>query len=257
MTPEPMTLDVARAIAREAHRGQMDKLGVDYLEHVEAVAAGLADFDLEVQIAGMLHDVVEDSANTLDDLRARGVPERSLAAIELVTRTLHPEIEYDGAIRLATTSPDATLVKISDNAHNSRPDRVEALERQTGQPANPRYERAREVLYAAAPAQDIARILRRVCPPLLRELPGDDVTVTSLDELFAIFEVTNLQDLADVIGDDYDPDVYPGPNPDEPELVVGTYGTGLEFPMTLADLWEMLDDAEELYAEGLEDELPD
>jgi hypothetical protein len=257
MTPEPMTLDDARAIAREAHRGQVDKLGVDYMEHVEAVAAGLADLDLELQIAGMLHDVVEDSDITLHELRARGVPERSLVAIELVTRTLHPELDYDEAIRLATTSPDATLVKISDNAHNSRPDRVQALELQTGEPANPRYARAREILYAAAPITAVVTILKRVCPPLLRELPGEDVTVTSLEELFAIFEVTNLQDLADVCGENYDPDVYPGPNPDEPELIVGTYGTGLEFPMTLADLWEMLDHAEEWYAEGLEDELPD
>ena len=38
---------------------------------------------------------------------------------------------------------------------------------------------------------------------------------------------------------------------------MGGYGTALEFPMTLADLWEMLDDAEEWYADGLEDELPD
>lgn len=53
-------LDEARAIARAAHAGQVDKLGVDYMQHVEAVAAGLADFDLDVQIAGMLHDTVED-----------------------------------------------------------------------------------------------------------------------------------------------------------------------------------------------------
>ena len=99
-----------------------------YIEHVEAVAAGLVDFDLDIQIAGMLHDIVEDCDITLDELRQRGVSERSLAAIELVSRNLHPELSYAEAIRLVTGSPDATLVKISDNAHNSRPDRVEALQ---------------------------------------------------------------------------------------------------------------------------------
>ena len=56
----PFTLEDARVLARLAHKGQTDKLGVAYIEHVEAVAAGLVDFDLDIQIAGMLHDIVED-----------------------------------------------------------------------------------------------------------------------------------------------------------------------------------------------------
>jgi (p)ppGpp synthase/HD superfamily hydrolase len=39
-----MTLEDARALAQTAHRGQEDKLGVEYIQHVEAVAAGLLDF---------------------------------------------------------------------------------------------------------------------------------------------------------------------------------------------------------------------
>ena len=172
MHPQPMTLEDARALAQTAHRGQADQLGVEYIRHVESVAAGLLDFDLDIQIAGMLHDVLEDSHFTLDDLQARGVPERSLAAIEMVSRNLHPDLSYDEAILQISTSVDATLVKISDNAHNSRPDRVAALELVTGTPTNPRYPQAREVLYAAAPADQVAKILRRVSPPLLRELPA-------------------------------------------------------------------------------------
>ena len=95
-----MTLEHARTLAHVAHRGQHDKLGIEYVHHVEAVAAGLVDFDLDIQIAGMLHDVVEDSEFTLEDLRARGVSERSLAAIELVSRNLHPDLSYDEAIQL-------------------------------------------------------------------------------------------------------------------------------------------------------------
>lgn len=82
--PRSFTLDDARELAGSAHSRQFDKLGVDYMEHVEAVAAGLVDFDLDVQIAGKLHDVVEDSDLTLHDLRSAGVSGRSLAAIELV-----------------------------------------------------------------------------------------------------------------------------------------------------------------------------
>jgi len=240
-----MTLEGARALAQTAHLGQTDKLGVEYIRHVEAVAAGLLDFDLEVQVAGMLHDVVEDSDLTLEDLRARGVSERSLAAIELVSRNLHPDLTYEEAILRISTSSDATLVKISDNAHNSRPDRAAALERLTGHPANPRYAAARTVLYAAAPARQVASILRRVAPPLLRELPAESVVVHTAQELFAIFAVTDLDGLADVISDDLDPDVRPGDDHSSPELIIGRYGFSLEFPMTLADFWAAIDDAEQ------------
>ena len=248
-----MTLDAARTLAHVAHRGQHDKLGVEYVHHVESVAAGLVDFDLDIQIAGMLHDVVEDSEFTLEDLRARGVSERSLAAIELVSRNLHPDLSYDEAIQLISTSLDATLVKIADNAHNSVPDRVDALELATGKPTNPRYARAREVLYSSAPADEVATILRRVSPPLLRELDSGAVVVDSLQELFAIFEVTDLEGLAGSVGDDIDPDVFAGDDPESaPELIVGRCGFTLEFPMTLADFWEQLDEAEELATGAME-----
>lgn len=71
-TSPHFTWEDARAIARVAHAGQTDKLEVDYMEHVEAVAAGLADFDPDVQVAGLLHDVVEDADLGLDHLRSSG-----------------------------------------------------------------------------------------------------------------------------------------------------------------------------------------
>ncbi|AXT85151.1 phosphohydrolase [Aeromicrobium sp. A1-2] len=156
----------ANQIARRAHAGQVDKLGVDYIHHVEAVADGLAAFDLDLQIAGMLHDVVEDSDITLDDLRSAGVSERTLRAIELVSRNLHPELDYLQGIERVCESYDATLVKISDNAHNSLPARIEAL----GGPPHPRYAAARSLLYTAVRREDVELILRRANPALMAEL---------------------------------------------------------------------------------------
>lgn len=163
-------IDDARNLATRAHAGQRDKQGRRYIEHVRAVADGLRDFDLDIQIAGMLHDVVEDTSLTLDDLRSRGVSERSLAAIELVSRNLHGSLSYEQGIELITASPDATLVKIADNAHNSRPDRVAELSRLTGEPPDPKYGRARDVLYPKASIADIRKILCRVAPELLDDL---------------------------------------------------------------------------------------
>lgn len=94
---ENFTIEDARAIAIGVHANQTDKVGEPYMRHVESVAAGLADFGSELEIAGMLHDVVEDSLEqtgrqiTIDELRAQGVPERSLQAIALVSNNLHPE----------------------------------------------------------------------------------------------------------------------------------------------------------------------
>lgn len=165
---DAFALDDAREITRRAHRGQTDRLGVDYMHHVEAVAAGLVDFDMDIQIAGMLHDVVEDCADIgLDDLRSAGVPERAVVAVELVSRNLHPELDYLDAIDLVCTSADATLVKLSDSAHNSLPERVEALSARTGQPVNARYAAARLKLLAAAPTDDAKMILSRANPSLL------------------------------------------------------------------------------------------
>ena len=170
------TLDDARVIATEVHARQVDKIGAPYLLHVEAVAAGLVDFDLDLQIAGLLHDVVEDSLDemgrevTLDELRNRGVPERAVAAIAAVSSNLYPpDLSYDDKIERICASPDAVLVKISDNAHNSLPERVEAL-RALGVLPSPKYAAARQRLYAAADRADVEAILRRANPSLLAEL---------------------------------------------------------------------------------------
>lgn len=53
---------------------------------------------------------------------------------------------------------------------NSRPDRVNALESLTGEPATTRYADARRILYPAVPANQVAMILQRVAPSLLEEL---------------------------------------------------------------------------------------
>jgi (p)ppGpp synthase/HD superfamily hydrolase len=169
MSPEPITLEGAHDLAASKHV-EPDKLGVDYMKHVRAVAGGLVDFDLDVQIAGMLHDVVEDTKTTLDDLRTAGVSERSLAGIEFVSLNLHPRLTYAQAIDRITSSRDATLVKIADNAHNSRPDRVAALQKLTGKPPKSKYVEARHVLWSAVPDEDVVKIVGRIAPSLLERL---------------------------------------------------------------------------------------
>ncbi|GAB2776702.1 hypothetical protein GCM10027020_32520 [Nocardioides salsibiostraticola] len=233
------TLNQARELARTAHAGQVDKLGVDYFEHVEAVAAGLVDFDIDIQIAAMLHDAIEDSDLTLEDLRAEGVSNRSLVAIELVSRNLHPNLAYQEAIARICTSRDATLVKIADNAHNSRPDRVAALLERTGQGPNPRYAEARSLLYTAVPAIDVKKILIRTAPSLRRA-----IILSTLDQLLEYAEVKETADLAGWVDPNRGTDVSLAQEGEAITLGTGGISATLNFPMTVGDFWEKVHQCE-------------
>ncbi|MEK9521799.1 HD domain-containing protein [Streptomyces sp. NPDC087908] len=171
-----MTLAEVDALADRAHAGQTDKTGVPYVEHVRAVAAGLAPLGPHLAMAGLLHDVVEDTDWTAARLRAAGIPDRVVDLVEAVTNT--PGTDYEEKIRRITRDPEATLVKIADNAHNSRADRSASLPTAQRERLAAKYRAAREVLWAAADPQRIATVLRIVNPDLLAELaelpaPGD------------------------------------------------------------------------------------
>ncbi|MEU2116377.1 HD domain-containing protein [Streptomyces sp. NPDC016459] len=162
------TPDEVDALADRAHAGQTDKAGVPYVRHVRAVAAGLEPFGPHLTMAGLLHDVIEDTPWTADGLRAAGIPDRVVAIVEAVTNT--PGTPYEEKIRRITRDPDATLVKIADNAHNSRTDRADALPPDRRERLAVKYRAAREVLWAAADPEHVATILRVVNPALLDEL---------------------------------------------------------------------------------------
>lgn len=125
-------------------------------------------FDDARAIALEVH--ANQTTSTTGELRGRGVSERSLAAIAAVSSNLYPEgMTYLEKIERICQSPDAVLVKISDNAHNALPERVDGLAVQ-GITPSPKYAAARRLLYAAADRPDAERILRRANPSLLAEL---------------------------------------------------------------------------------------
>ncbi|MFW0773799.1 phosphohydrolase [Paenarthrobacter nitroguajacolicus] len=171
--PEPrFTVETAQVLAEVAHNRQKDKLKRPYREHVLAVGDALADFDEDIQIAGYLHDIAEDTPITRQALLDMGVTERAVDIIERLTRRFHDDPDdYDAGIRYVAEDHDATLVKIADNAHNSLPERVQALaEKWPDKPPVTRYADARPVLYTAVPREEVRMILERVNPYLLREL---------------------------------------------------------------------------------------
>ncbi|MEO5316846.1 phosphohydrolase [Pseudarthrobacter sp. CC12] len=171
-SPAPrFTVETAKVLAEVAHNRQKDKLKRPYREHVLAVGDALADFDDEIRIAGYLHDIAEDTPITRQALLDMGVPERSVEIIERVTNRLHsnPDDYQAGMLEIAQDH-DAALVKIADNAHNSLPERVQALAAKwPDKPPVTKYRDARPVLYAAVEVEEVRKILARANPWLLEE----------------------------------------------------------------------------------------
>ena len=171
-SPARFTVETAKVLAEVAHNRQKDKLKRPYRDHVLAVGDALADFDDDIRIAGYLHDIAEDTPMTRQALLDMGVSERAVDIIERVTNRLHENPDdYASGIREIAEHHDAALVKIADNAHNSLPERVQALaEKWPDKPPVTKYRDARPVLYAAVDAAEVRKILTRINPWLLDEL---------------------------------------------------------------------------------------
>lgn len=113
------TLEKAVAIAAQAHAGQSDKEGLPYILHPLRVMLRVEEGD--ARIVAVLHDTIEDTTLTEDDLRREGFSERILAALRLVT---HDKSEpYADYVVGCFADPIARQVKLADLEENSRLDR--------------------------------------------------------------------------------------------------------------------------------------
>jgi (p)ppGpp synthase/HD superfamily hydrolase len=110
-----MTLATAISIAVEAHAGQLDKYGAPYLKHVMRVME-LGKTEDE-KIVGVLHDVVEDTSWTFEQLAAKGLKAHQLEALRCVTK-LSDDEDYDHFIDRIIPNRLACLVKINDLTDN-------------------------------------------------------------------------------------------------------------------------------------------
>jgi len=141
---DPALLATALAIAARAHAGQLDKAGRGYLAHPLRVAARVVDAGDEVVAAALLHDVVEDSALTVEDLARAGLPDRVVEAVDHLTR--RPGESHSTAVRRAAADPVAALVKRADIADNADPARLALLPEELRARLSAKYARALAVL---------------------------------------------------------------------------------------------------------------
>ena len=114
----------AMNLAYEAHKGQMDKSGVPYIFHPIQVAQSMTDE--ASTCAALLHDVVEDTDWTFEQLEAEGFGAQVMDALRLLTHD--PAVPYMEYIAQLKDNPIAKAVKLADLAHNSDLSRMDAID---------------------------------------------------------------------------------------------------------------------------------
>ena len=109
------SLQRAIEIATEAHKGQFDKSGKDYIGHpLRVMEMGKNE---EERIVGVLHDVIEDTPWSFEMLEAEGFSSEIIAALKCVTKISENE-NYDDFIERVKKNPLAVAVKINDLTDN-------------------------------------------------------------------------------------------------------------------------------------------
>jgi hypothetical protein len=109
------TLNRAIEIATKAHEGATDKNGASYINHVTRVM-NMGQTDNE-KIVGVLHDVIEDTNWTFEDLEKEGFSKEVIDALKCVTKTSEDE-DYSEFIDRVKINPLAVKVKLNDLRDN-------------------------------------------------------------------------------------------------------------------------------------------
>ncbi|CAQ03345.1 hypothetical protein B5P19_15615 [Clavibacter sepedonicus] len=141
-------VNLARDIATRAHAGQVDKAGVPYIRHPIAVAARLLarypDAPATAEAAALLHDVLEDTDVTADDLLTAGIPQEAVDIVVAVTKVPGESTEdYFARVRALLWS---RRLKEADIDENTDPDRLELLDPDTRTRMEGKYRRSRALL---------------------------------------------------------------------------------------------------------------
>ncbi|WP_394613054.1 phosphohydrolase [Lentzea sp. JNUCC 0626] len=132
------TLEDAIALATSAHDGQVDKSGRPYIGHPLRVMASVTGE--HEQMTAVLHDVIEDTWVTAEDLASRGCPEVVVDAVVALSHL--PEEPQEDYLRRVAANPLALSVKRADIGDNLSPARMARLDDATQERLKAKYARA-------------------------------------------------------------------------------------------------------------------
>lgn len=114
----------AMKIAFEAHKEQVDKTGVPYIYHPIHLAEQMDD-EASICVA-LMHDVVEDTDTTFEDLEKEGFTKEIIDALRLLTHD--DSVPYLDYVKEIKQNPIATKVKLADLNHNSDLSRLDSVD---------------------------------------------------------------------------------------------------------------------------------
>ena len=127
-----MSPQIARNFAYSRHLDQRDRAGEPIVEHLERVAASVP---ADARTVAFLHDLLERTATSADDLETRGLTPAELGAVLLLTRVENETFEAH-ALRIAHAQGAAgrlaRAVKLADMADHVAHDPVDGLTRPYG-----------------------------------------------------------------------------------------------------------------------------
>lgn len=146
MTPDELrTIDRALIRATKAHAGQVDKADRPYIFHPVGVAASLLHTDAVHVCVALLHDVVEDTDVTIEEIREE-FGEEVASPVALLTKpdpkaepgSRRDDGQYDDYLDRICADPVAARVKLADVRHNLG--RLEHLDDETADRLRRKYE---------------------------------------------------------------------------------------------------------------------
>lgn len=118
-------LDKAITLVSKAFEGRKDKGGKYYVLHCLHVMFKVGMDDEELMTIAVLHDLIEDTDYTIENLRAMGFSERVIAGVKALTH--EDGVPYMEYIKIIAMNPDSRSVKREDLDHNSRILRMKGL----------------------------------------------------------------------------------------------------------------------------------
>ena len=143
----------ALKISFDAHNNQVDKSGMPYVYHPFHLAEQMND-ELSTCVA-LLHDVVEDTDITLDDLKSKGFPDEVIEALSLMTH--NDDVPYLDYVRAMKDNSIARKVKLADLAHNSDLTRLDKVDDKAIERVN-KYKQAILILERAERQSKIKKV---------------------------------------------------------------------------------------------------
>lgn len=132
----------AMILCYNAHQGQVDKSGIPYVFHPLHLAEQMDDEDSTV--AALLHDVVEDTDYSLQDLQDMGFGDAVIDALKLLTHD--PQVPYMEYVKAIAENPLARKVKLADLEHNSDISRLDHEPTEADLERRMKYRKAMEIL---------------------------------------------------------------------------------------------------------------